>query len=291
MGFASLLELVVEDAAVTQPEASRELSLVEQPTYKRRWYKPDHEKEEREALEAFLADKIEDWSKSKKEPWTTRQAASALGADPATLGVAELLEGRSDFDLDALVSKYVRLNAVPNNRLHVYKPEGLLKRAAWEETWRLQHLEDAGQKVTPPVPPKYASSDFLKTDYWRLRGKLDVPKERFIAFTEVPGADGDSSLFGWAGWTPRERCRALLALDEQLETSGTPVADRHGLLYGVWFLLPYVTWESESAAQDFRADVRSLVGDAGVTDAMLAEWAQRFPPPGSRGKKGSGRRK
>ena len=28
-----------------------------------------------------------------------------------------------------------------------------------------------------PVPPKYASADFLKTDYWRLRGKLDVPKD------------------------------------------------------------------------------------------------------------------
>ena len=31
-----------------------------------------------------------------------------------------------------------------------------------------------------PVPPKYTSADFLKSDYWRLRGKLDVPKERWI---------------------------------------------------------------------------------------------------------------
>jgi hypothetical protein len=32
-----------------------------------------------------------------------------------------------------------------------------------------------------PVPPKYTSADFLKTDFWRLRGKLDVPKERWIS--------------------------------------------------------------------------------------------------------------
>jgi hypothetical protein len=52
-----------------------------------------------------------------------------------------------------------------------------------------------------------------------------------------------------------------------------------------------VAWEPESAAQDFRADVRSLVGEGGVTDVMLAEWTKRFPPPGSRGKKnGSGGR-
>jgi hypothetical protein len=43
--------------------------------------------------------------------------------------------------------------------------------------------------------------------------------------------------------------------------------------------LPYVAWESPEAASDFRADVRSLVGENGVTEAMLEEWATRFPPP------------
>ena len=37
-----------------------------------------------------------------------------------------------------------------------------------------------------PVPPKYTSADFLKSTYWKLRGKLDVPKERWICY---PGAE------------------------------------------------------------------------------------------------------
>jgi hypothetical protein len=33
-----------------------------------------------------------------------------------------------------------------------------------------------------PVPPKYVTKDFQSTDFWRLRGGLDVPKERFVSF-------------------------------------------------------------------------------------------------------------
>ena len=44
-----------------------------------------------------------------------------------------------------------------------------------------------------PVPPKYASKDFKSATCWSLRGKLDVPKERWVSF---PGAEreGDSGL-------------------------------------------------------------------------------------------------
>jgi hypothetical protein len=32
------------------------------------------------------------------------------------------------------------------------------------------------------VPPKFETKDFLETTFWWLRGKLDVPKERFIVY-------------------------------------------------------------------------------------------------------------
>ena len=80
------------------------------------------------------------------------------------------------------------------------------------------------------------------------------------AFTAVPPEVSEEPLYAWAGWTHRERARALLALDEKAEGAGVKVPDRYGLLYGVWFLLPYVAWESAQAASDFRADVKSLVG-------------------------------
>jgi len=34
------------------------------------------------------------------------------------------------------------------------------------------------------------SADFLKRDYWRLRSKLDVPKERWVSFPHCGGTDG-----------------------------------------------------------------------------------------------------
>ena len=63
------------------------------------------------------------------------------------------------------------------------KDSGLRKREAWEHTWNLQRKEDGGEKVgTIPVPPKYTSADFRKQSWWQHRGKLDVPKERFILY-------------------------------------------------------------------------------------------------------------
>jgi hypothetical protein len=272
-------QLVVQ-ARLDRTEASRELSLLEQPKYKRRWYKPDYDSDERDGLTLWLQDRIEDWAMNRREPFTVAQAAAALRSDSAVLAVGELLTGRADFDVDALVGEQIVDQAVPSLKAHVFKPEGLRKRAQWEETWRLQHLEDAGEKVVPPVPPKYDTKDFLRNEYWSLRGKLDVPKERFIAFTEAPAAVSDAPLYGWAGWTHRERARVLLALDEKADDARIDVKERYGLLYGAWFLLPYVAWEDAKAAADMRADVKGVVGEQGVTEAMLEEWAAAHPPPG-----------
>ena len=78
----------------------------------------------------------------------------------------------------------------------------------WERTWDLQRREDAGEDVGPiPVPPKYASADFLNSDLWRLRGKLDVPKERFVTYPHA-SRNGDPSLVvGWAGWDHLRQAR------------------------------------------------------------------------------------
>ncbi len=40
-------------------------------------------------------------------------------------------------------------------------------------------------------------------------------------------------------------------------------------------------WESPSAAEEFRSVVRSVVGDHGVTDGMLAAWVTENPPLGA----------
>lgn len=94
------------------------------------------------------------------------------------------------------------------------------KRTAWEKTWVDHRREDAGKALTPEVPPTCVQADFLEARCYAQRGKLDVPKERFIAFTEVPRAEGEEPLFGWAGGRPTQRVRAILDLDEQLDDAG-----------------------------------------------------------------------
>jgi hypothetical protein len=92
-----------------------------------------------------------------------------------------------------------------------------------------------------PVPPKYTSADFLKSHFWRLRGKLDVPKERFLA---LPGCERDADrtpLVGWAGWDHLQQAQALatyyVAMKDQ---EGWPPERLAPLLAAVQELLPWL---------------------------------------------------
>jgi hypothetical protein len=166
---------------------------------------------------------------------TTARLAQRLHDDGDFMAVAGVYRGRVDFDLPALVAELVEAESVPFLPVLRYKDTGLRNRAQWEETWDLQRREDALDAEVEaefresrgrtgeleeieakaladeqrrrkqaaigdiPVPPKYRSADFLKPTYWRLRGGLDVPKERFVSY---PGCerDGERTLpIAWAG--------------------------------------------------------------------------------------------
>jgi hypothetical protein len=58
------------------------------------------------------------------------------------------------------------------------------------------------------VPPKYKSSDFLKADFWRLRGGLDVPKERWSA-SPARARRRRQPVIAWAGWNHLQLATAL----------------------------------------------------------------------------------
>ncbi|MEQ1735106.1 MAG: BREX-2 system adenine-specific DNA-methyltransferase PglX, partial [Rhodoglobus sp.] len=293
-GWDAVLELPAEAPAQLRKLVQRrrerirelpELELIEQPAYKRRWYRPDYDDEEQKALAVWLANRIEcELSASGARPSSIAQLTTALESDPRVHAVAELLAGRKDYRLADLIVDAVLADAVPEHPFHVYKPTGLDKRAAWERTWDEQRKEDAGLPAKPEVPPKYGNGDFLKPDYFRLRGKLDVPKERFIAFTEVPGRSAGETLYGWAGWTPLERVKALLALDEQCEDQGIALADRIALLDSAWRLLPDIARDDAATAARFKAELAALVGTDGPSKVLLDAWKAKFPPPSGRGR-------
>ena len=162
--------------------------------------------------------------------------------------MAALYAGRPDFPLPKLVEDLVTSESVPFLPALRYKPSGLTKRQVWERTWDLQRREDAGEDVGPiPVPPKYTSADFLTSDIWRLRGKLDVPKERFVSYPHC-ARDGDPSLVvGWAGWDHLRQAQALTSYYERMKSrEGWPAERLVPLLAGLDGLVPWLLqWHNE----------------------------------------------
>src|SRR5690606_25293212 len=105
-------------------------------------------------------------------------------------------------------------------------------------------------------------ADFATGAAWRLRGKLDVPKERFIAY---PGAGRDTDptpLVGWAGWDHLQAAQALAALYEERRTrDGWDTPRLTPLLAGIAELVPWLRqWHNHPdpatglALGDFFAD-------------------------------------
>lgn len=98
-----------------------------------------------------------------------------------------------------------------------------------------------------PVPPKYQSKDFLKTDFWRLRGGLDVPKERWVSYPGCErGADGSLPIT-WAGWNHLQQATAVAGYYmEMKDTEGWDPARLQPLLAGLLELVPWLEqWHNE----------------------------------------------
>jgi hypothetical protein len=177
-------------------ESDRNIGLIERPEYKRRWNSPSWESLEQAALRDWLLARLESpryWAASAEQLpqiTSTSRLADALQHDAEFMHIAGLYAGHADFRTAQLVAELVASEAVPFLPVLRYTETGLRKRAQWEETWALQRREDAGEDLASsigkiPVPPKYQSKDFLKSDFWRLRGGLDVPKERWISYPRL----------------------------------------------------------------------------------------------------------
>jgi hypothetical protein len=235
-------------------ERDRNIGLIERPEYKRRWNTPAWEDLERAALREWLLDRLEApqlWPADVDHPpqlTTVHRLADAMRADLGFMQIAELYAGHSGFDLTQIVAELVAGESVPFLPVHRYSDTGLRKRAQWEDTWALQRREDATEKVGKiPVPPKYQGKDFLRTDFWRLRGGLDVPKERWISY---PGCErgSDTSLpIAWAGWNHLQQATALAAYYlEMKENEGWEPARLQPLLAGLLELVPWLEqWHNE----------------------------------------------
>jgi Domain of unknown function (DUF7008)/Eco57I restriction-modification methylase len=258
----------------------RDIALIERPECKRRWQSEPWEKKERAALRTWLLDRCEDralWfendgqGRAQPRPMTVNRLADKLRADADMVSVARLLAG-PDADLAVVLTEITADEHVPCMAQQRYKEPGLRKRRQWERVWDLQRQEDCdGTRLDIDVPPKYTSADFLRTSYWRNRGKLDVPKERFVSY---PGAspDGDNSLLlGWAGWDHREQAHALMTLiDERATRDGWDGERLKPLIAALAEVMPWVRqWHGE-------VDSEFGTSPAKAYDAFLDEQKLRY---------------
>ncbi len=268
-------------------ESHKEIGMIEKPEYKRRWSFEPWEEQEKRALKNWLLDRLEssrywpDPAKIQPALQSTAQLADKASADHEFLEVAALYRGRNDFDVNELVAELVATESVPSLPVLRYKPEGLRKRKVWEDTWDLQRLEDAGKPVANiPVPPKYDAKDFLKPDYWRLRGKLDVPKERWISYPHCQ-TDADGSLVvAWAGWNHLQQATAIVTYYDKQKKEGWLQQRLVPLLTGLDQLIPWIKqWHpeidaefSESAGQAYESLLKTDVYELGLTLEAVRDW-------------------
>lgn len=200
---------------------SRELRLLEQPEYKRRWVGASWDELVASAVRTAILDRLEApglWVDSARRPLvrSVAQIADELRHDERLRELMTIHAGSRDYDLAGELGKLVQDESVPAFAPLRYKPIGAEKFRAWEQTWELQRAEDRGEQVTVSVPPKYRPTDFLKASYWISRGKLDVPKERFISFPGSLYPEDSTAVYGWAGWDHSERGQAIARFASQI---------------------------------------------------------------------------
>ncbi|MFC8965098.1 BREX-2 system adenine-specific DNA-methyltransferase PglX [Streptomyces sp. NPDC057094] len=278
-------------------ESSRAIGMIERPEYKRRWATEGWDSLQEKALRGWLLDRIEDrahWFDENGTPAlvTLSRLTDNLSRDEGFVPVAKIYAPHKE--LPAVVSELMTDEHVPFLSALRYKPAALKKRADWEHVWDLQREEDAApdepakRKIRDsiPVPPKYTSADFLRPSYWRARGKLDVPKERFISYARANVATPD--LYGWAGWDHREQA---IALDTYIAThEGLTTEEVTPLLAGLLELQPWLDqWHNESdplfaptPAKFFEGDRQMEQGKHGLTDDDLRAWR---PAAATRGRR------
>jgi hypothetical protein len=298
-------------------EQDRNIALIELPEYKRRWNVEPWETQERAALDAWLLDRLESpayWPAVALQ--TTRDLAERAALNPEFAEVAALRFGEG-VALEPTIRELVSGEAVPFLPALRYTKSGSEKRRVWAEVWELQRREDVvdalvaaddlyagpmdgesqealakrlavaqrvrrNTEVGPiPRPPKYTSADFQRPEFWRMRGALDVPKERFILYSHC-GREGDEApLLGWAGWTHLQQAQALSAwYTERTSQDGWRGERVIPMLAGMRELLPWLRqWHNEIDPEfgDRPGDAYAMWLDQelqsnGLTHASLDAW-------------------
>lgn len=277
-------------------ESNPSIRLLEKPEFKRRWATESWDKRQEQALRGWLLDRLEDrsyWFDAHDRPVarSISQVADMVSRDPDLVSVLALWDRTVDVDVTKALTKLLTDEAVPYLAAQRLKDSGLRKREAWEETWELQRREDNGEDVGKiPAPPKYNTADFRKASWWQARGKLDVPKERFILYPDAGRSTDPTLLLGWAGWDHVQQFLVLATIMDERIAEGADDAQPAPLVAGMAEVLPWVKqWHADldptfgmSMADFCSAQLEERMTHLNVSTTDLLAWR---PAPATRGRR------
>ncbi len=298
-------------------ESNSDVALIERPEHKRRWAGRSWKERQCDALRAVVVDALEGtamWDVG--ELRSVAQLTDVLRSDRQLVEALELLASDRDESLAATVERVVLEGAAPHLAALRLNEKGLRKWAIWEQVWECQRAEDRidarlelpeedQEFLTPeegetlkseqigriPVPPRYSQADFRSAVIWKHRGKLDVPKERFILYPDAGRGADTSPVVGWAGWNERDRARALATRIIELREQDAVGAERLApLLAGILELLPWIhQWHPEvdaayggSPGAFFEDWLDQQLAELSLTRDALRAWR---PPERTRGRR------
>lgn len=308
--------------------SSRELALIERPECKRRWATDEWETLEKTALESWLLTRMEaadlwprDASPAPKLN-SVRQLVDSLSDADDFRRALDLYAGLGS-DAHATLIGLIQSSSVPFLKSMRYSESGLRKHTVWQKTWSLQRREDdidadvvrlmdgapaeliaqeqkrrkLAEVGSIAVPPKYKPLDFRDGIYWKLRGALDVPKERFVIFPGLErGNDAGSPMLLWAGYDVKARALALTGyLYEMLQREGADAARISPALAGLDELLPWVhQWHPEvdddlgmSTGDYLQGLFDAQLAQHGLTLTAVRDWQPPAPVRRTRGRRSS----
>jgi hypothetical protein len=179
--------------------------------------------------------------------------------------------------------------AVPYAAAQYLSESGLQKLDEWRRAW-----ERARQGKTVwsrnERPSEFIKEDYRTDAHWFVRGKLNVPRERFISYPDCESDQDHEPIYGWAGWDHEQRAKAIATLYWDRKTQeGWEAARLAPMLAGLLELLPWLhQWHGQkseeyggdSAHAYYDAFLNAQCAELGLTHDDLRRWR---PPDRRRG--------
>ena len=194
---------------------------------------------------------------------TVMQLAEAVSSDPAAVSVAQILESTTSVNVAGVLSALIEDETVPFLASWRLSPRGLLKFNDWQELWMRQRIQPVTLEDARRLAISFEPGDFQRSSYWRLRGRLDFPRERFIGYPGM-AASGRETLYGWAGWTLPQQVEVLKRLYLAGRDEAWTTERLLPIVQGLEELVPWIRFWHSSFVPGLQEVIDMACGELGV---------------------------